>query len=81
MMNPATMAVQSPRPGATPLAIANAIASGSATMPTMTPAMASLANCARSYVLRVVTSLGTSRVAPCVAQISHALGWSAIKKK
>ncbi len=48
MRKPATMAVHSPRPGATPLAIAKAIASGSATIPTMMPAIASLTNVSRS---------------------------------
>jgi hypothetical protein len=38
------MAVQSPRSGVTPLAIANAIASGSATIPTITPAVRSATN-------------------------------------
>jgi len=37
--------VNTPRSGLTPLAIANAIASGSATMPTITPATASAKNC------------------------------------
>lgn len=41
------MAVYSPRSGVRPLAIANAMASGSATMPTMTPAVRSRANWAR----------------------------------
>ena len=41
MRNPATIAVNKPRSGVTPLAIANAIASGSATMPTITPATTS----------------------------------------
>ena len=47
MRKPATMAVQRPRSGVTPLAIANAMAKGSATIPTMTPAVASVTNCAR----------------------------------
>jgi hypothetical protein len=38
MRKPATMAVQRPRSGATPLAIANAMANGNATIPTTTPA-------------------------------------------
>src|SRR5262245_36957271 len=42
MAAPATMAVYSPRSGDTPLAIANAIASGNATIPTITPASMSL---------------------------------------
>ena len=46
--NPATMAVKSPRSGLRPLAIAKAMASGSATMPTMTPAITSRVNCSRS---------------------------------
>ena len=62
--NPATIAVQSPRSGDTPLAIAKAMANGSATIPTMTPALASLRNCARSYVRRVETSLGTNTKPP-----------------
>ena len=60
MMKPATMAVHRPRSGVTPLAMAKAIASGSATMPTITPAIASLVNCARSYDRNVEKSLGTS---------------------
>src|SRR5688500_15807080 len=36
------------------------MASGSATMPTMTPAVRSAENCVRSYVRSVVTSCGTS---------------------
>ena len=42
MQNPAIIAVNNPRSGPTPLAIAKAIASGSATMPTMIPAIKSL---------------------------------------
>ena len=57
---PATMAVKRPRSGLTPLAIAKAIASGSATMPTITPATTSAKNWSRVYPLSVVTSLGTS---------------------
>ena len=38
MRKPAMMAVHSPASGLRPLAIANAMASGSATMPTVTPA-------------------------------------------
>jgi len=45
--NPAMMAVNSPRSGLTPLAIANAMASGSATIPTMMPAPRSEKNCSR----------------------------------
>jgi len=45
--NPATIAVKRPRSGVTPLAIAKAIASGSATIPTITPATASAKNCSR----------------------------------
>ena len=41
-------AVYRPRSGVTPLAMAKAMASGSATMPTMTPAPTSAANWARS---------------------------------
>src|SRR5205809_4274021 len=55
---PATMAVHNPRSGVTPLAIAKAIANGSATTPTTTPARASRVNCARSYAGIDVTSLG-----------------------
>ena len=57
-------------------------------MPTMTPAIASLENCERSYDLRVVTIFGTSRA--CSFQetglrsergaISHIQGESAEKK-
>src|SRR6266576_2870518 len=61
MRNPATIAVKRPRSGVTPLAIANAIASGNATMPTMTPATRSDANCDRLYDLSVVTDFGTSK--------------------
>ena len=38
IQKPATTAVKRPRSGLTPLAIANAIAKGRATMPTITPA-------------------------------------------
>ena len=48
MRKPATIAVQRPRPGVTPLAIANAMASGSATIPTIIPDTASAVNVARS---------------------------------
>ena len=41
MARPATMAVMMPFSGDTPLAMPNAMASGRATMPTMTPAMRS----------------------------------------
>ena len=44
MMKPATIAVYRPRSGVTPLAMAKAIASGRATMPTMTPACRSATN-------------------------------------
>ena len=57
---PATIAVNRPRSGLTPLAIANAIASGSATMPTMTPADRSVTSCPRLYPFSVVKSFGTS---------------------
>src|SRR6266516_2093472 len=61
MRNPAMMAVNSPRSGLTPLAIAKAMASGSATIPTMMPALRSARNCSRVYPPRnVVTSFGTS---------------------
>src|SRR5262245_45493625 len=60
MRNPATMAVHKPRPGVTPLAIANAMAKGRATMPTMTPAVTSARSWRRSYPRSVVTSFGTS---------------------
>jgi hypothetical protein len=39
------MAVHRPRSGVTPLAMAKAMASGSATMPTMTPAVRSATSC------------------------------------
>src|SRR5207249_971651 len=59
--NPARMAVNSPRSGLTPLAIAKAMARGSATIPTMIPALRSARNCSRLYPPRnVVTSFGTS---------------------
>ena len=45
---PAMMAVKMPCSGLTPLAIANAIASGSATMPTVRPAPTSAAKRLRS---------------------------------
>src|SRR5665213_997681 len=61
IMNPATIAVHNPRPGVTPLAIANAIASGNATTPTITPAVRSPRNCSRSYVLIVVNNFGTNK--------------------
>jgi len=60
MRNPATIAVNSPRSGPTPLAIAKAMASGSATIPTMTPAIRSARNCSRVYPASVVRSFGTS---------------------
>jgi hypothetical protein len=41
------IAETSPRSGLTPLAIATAIASGSATIPTMIPALKSARNCSR----------------------------------
>src|SRR5689334_591891 len=57
--NPATMAVASPRSGVTPLAIAKAIASGRATIPTMIPACRSAANWGRLYPSwRTESSLG-----------------------
>jgi hypothetical protein len=59
MRNPAMIAVKSPRSGLTPLAIANAMASGSATIPTMIPALRSARNCSRVYPASVVTSFGT----------------------
>ena len=43
-MNPATMAVMMPFSGVTPDAMPKAIANGSATMPTMMPAMMSAVN-------------------------------------
>ena len=58
MMNPATMAVMIPFSGVTPEAMPNAMASGRATMPTMTPAMRSLMNVLRLYDLRVVNNWG-----------------------
>ena len=58
MMNPATMAVMMPFSGVTPEAIPKAMASGSATMPTMMPAMRSLMNVLRLYDLSVVNSWG-----------------------
>jgi hypothetical protein len=64
MMNPAITAVYKPRSGVSPLAMAKAIASGRATIPTMAPAVRSARNWARVYVLSVVTSLGTSKGAP-----------------
>ena len=45
MMKPAMMAVKMPASGLTPEAIANAIASGSATTPTVMPAIRSAENC------------------------------------
>ena len=44
IQNPATIAVNRPRSGPTPLAIAKAIANGSATIPTIIPAIKSLKN-------------------------------------
>ena len=44
IMNPATMAVMMPFSGDTPDAMPKAMASGRATMPTMTPAMRSAIN-------------------------------------
>ena len=45
MMKPATIAVQMPAVGEQPEAMAKAMASGSASTPTVTPAAASLASC------------------------------------
>jgi hypothetical protein len=61
MMNPATTAVHNPRSGVTPLAIAKAMASGSATIPTMIPAVRSAVNSTREYDLSVVNNFGTSK--------------------
>ena len=47
MMNPATIAVMRPRSGVTPLAIAKAMDSGSATTATIMPAVTSAMPCAR----------------------------------
>ena len=44
-----------------PLAIANAIASGRATTPTITPAVRSAVNCDRLYDFSVVIDFGTSK--------------------
>ena len=44
-INPATMAVMIPFSGVTPDAIPNAIANGSATIPTMIPDNRSVVNC------------------------------------
>ena len=57
------IAVYRPRSGVTPLAMANAIASGSATTPTITPAVRSEVNCERVYDLSVVIDLGTNKAA------------------
>ena len=48
MMKPAMMAVKMPASGFSPEAMAKAMASGSATTPTVSPAAASLAKRARS---------------------------------
>src|SRR5436190_19648147 len=60
MMKPATIAVYSPRSGVTPLAMANAMASGSATMPTITPAWRSARSWRRVYPRSVETISGTN---------------------
>jgi hypothetical protein len=55
------IAVYRPRSGVTPLAIANAIASGSATTPTITPAVTSEVSCDRLYDLSVVIDFGMNK--------------------
>ena len=45
--SPAMMAVKMPASGLTPEAMAKAMASGSATMPTVSPAPTSASNCGR----------------------------------
>ena len=55
---PATIAVIRPCSGLTPLAMPKAMASGRATMPTVTPAMTSLKKRARSYSRSASTSRG-----------------------
>ncbi len=66
MRNPAITAVYSPRSGGTPEAIANARASGSATIPTTTPAIRSRINRSRVYPSRKQTmDLGTNKEGDC----------------
>ena len=55
------IAVYRPRSGVRPLAIANAIARGRATTPTITPAVRSEVNCDRLYDFSVVIDFGTSK--------------------
>src|ERR1700722_7582729 len=56
--NPAITAQYSPNCGGTPEAIANAIASGSATKPTVTPASRSPGNCFQEYCRNTRKDLG-----------------------
>lgn len=67
------IAVYSPRSGVTPLAIANAIARGSATTPTITPALRSEVNCERLYDFNVVMDFGTSRTVHLAGGMAYAL--------
>src|ERR1700693_4106002 len=76
MMNPATTAVHKPRSGVTPLAIAKAMASGSATIPTMIPAVRSLVNSARGYDFSALKTFGTIKENdPCGSAFGHRGQW------
>ena len=59
MRKPATIAQYKPDCGATPDEMANAIASGRATRPTVTPARRSATNASREYVLSSRTDFGS----------------------
>src|SRR5688572_12945557 len=62
MRKPATIAVKSPRSGGSPEAIAKAIASGKATIPTVIPAPTSAKKVRRSYPSRKqITDFGSKR--------------------
>ena len=58
MRKPAMMAVMIPFSGVTPLAIPNAMARGSATIPTIMPAMRSFMNISRLYPLKLSINEG-----------------------
>ena len=58
MIKPAIMAVMMPFSGVTPLAMPNAMASGSATIPTIIPAMRSFMNTSRLYPLKLSINEG-----------------------
>src|SRR5581483_8195150 len=67
------------RSGVTPLAIANAIASGSATMPTITPAPTSARSWARVYPRNVVNSFGAKVVGEAKAELCAELRFNVVR--